>query len=335
MQSSYHSGRAHPTSAGPPAWFAYAPLAPDAPLPEDVLAAVVFGGAYATLPDPRLIRVGLPLIGEPGVAELWRAGGRVATGSQGLIQFACDGERLAGVIEIDERDHGGLTAAARYAYESIARFQAESPYPHVLRVWNHFDRINEGTGDAERYKQFCLGRAAGLGPDLAARYPAASAVGRRDGVPKLQIYWLAARDPGAPLENPRQLSAYRYPRRYGPRAPSFSRAMLAGTGRLLISGTASIVGHASRHPGDLGSQIDETLANLDQLLERATSADPAICPRWGPATLLKVYLRERATAPAAAIRLGERLPPGVRCVFLEADICRSELLVEIDGVHGL
>jgi chorismate lyase / 3-hydroxybenzoate synthase len=335
MGSSYHSGRALPTTPRPAAPFEYAALATDSPLPPDVLAAVVFGNACPHLADPRCIRVGLPPIDGCAVAELWRAVGRVETGCEDLIKFAFDDERLAGVIELDERDHGGLAAAARFAYAAIGRFQSASRYPHLLRVWNYFDRINHGRADEERYKQFCIGRAAGLGAQGAARYPAASTLGRRDGMPTLQVYWLAARTEGAPLENPRQVSAYRYPRQYGPAAPRFSRAMLVSGPLLLISGTASVVGHASRHPGDLASQIDETLDNLASVLGRAAALQPAIPACWGAESLLKVYLRERSSAGAAAAHLAARLPVGVRYMILEADICRSELLVEIDCVHGV
>jgi hypothetical protein len=59
-----------------------------------------------------------------------------------------------------------------------------------------------------------------------AALPAATCIGRFDGVRRLQVYWLAAREAGLPLENPRQVSAFRYPRQYGPQSPSFSRALL-------------------------------------------------------------------------------------------------------------
>src|SRR3546814_7354125 len=73
----------------------------------------------------------------------------------------------------------------------------------------------------------------------------------------VQVYWLAARTPGTPVENPRQVSAYRYPRQYGPQQPSFARAMLPPPGSampLLLSGTASVVGHATAHVGELLAQ---------------------------------------------------------------------------------
>lgn len=319
----------------------YLPLAPDGRLPRDVLAAIVFGDAGSPLADPRCIHVRLPVLAGCGAAELWRAGGHVETGCEGPIRFAADAEHLAAVIELDERHHGGIAAAAEHAYSSIRRFQSRSSHPHLLRVWNYLDDINQGRADEERYKQFCAGRAAGLrdprglGAHGGQRYPAATAVGRRNGSPILQICWLASRTPGVPLENPRQLSAYHYPRQYGPASPSFSRAMLVSPRLLMISGTASIVGHASRHDGSLESQIDETLANLESVLTRATVVQPAIPTRFGERTLLKVYLRDRSSAARAEAQLVGRLPHGVRYMILEADICRSELLVEIDCIHGL
>ncbi len=311
----------------------YTTLAPESTLPRDVLAAVVFGDSTRAPSDPRCVRVGLTPLEGASTVELWRASGRVETGREGLIRFAVDADHLAGSLELDEREEGGLAAAAERAYAALRHFQSGSAHPHLLRAWNYFDAINRGSSDDERYKQFCLGRARGLAPWSASRFPAASAVGRRDGEPKLQVFFLAGRARGVPLENPRQLSAYHYPRRYGPAAPTFARAMLAGPRLLLISGTASIVGHASRHAGSLIAQIDESLANLQSMLAHAAAANPSISPRWGERTLLKVYLRDGAAAGEAAAHLAGRLPPGVRCLTLEADICRSELLVEIECVH--
>ena len=312
----------------------YSTLEPHRELPRELLAGVVFGAAYARHQDPRCVRVGLePLVGR-GTVELWRAAGAVRMGFNGEVRYAADGSHLAGAIELDERDFGSLAAAARAAYAALRRFQGASAYPHLLRVWNYFDGINRGSGDEERYKQFCLGRAAGLEVGSARALPAATAIGRRDGSTILQVYWLAGRAPGVPLENPRQLSAYRYPRQYGPSPPSFSRAMLVGGRLLMISGTASILGHASRHPENLRAQIDETLANLASVLQRAATVSPAIEPALGAGSLLKIYLRDAAAVHEVDALLRERLHPGVAYMILAADICRRELLVEIDCLHG-
>jgi chorismate lyase / 3-hydroxybenzoate synthase len=317
----------------------YVMLAPGSTLPADVLAAIGYGGSAPVTSDPRCMRVSLRPLSGGNPAELWRAADRVQMGREGPVRFAADPHYLAGMIELDEHEYGGLAVAAEQAYAAIRRFHSSSSssgsgHPHLLRAWNYFDAINRGAADAERYKQFCLGRARGLAPWSASRYPAATAVGRRDAEPKLQVFWLAGCAPGIPLENPRQVSAYRYPRRYGPAAPSFARAMYVAQRLLLVSGTASIVGHASRHAGCLTAQINESLANLHSILGHATAAQPTMDPGWSERTLFKVYLRDGAAAREAAAHLAERLPGGPRCLLLEADICRSELLVEIECVHG-
>jgi chorismate lyase/3-hydroxybenzoate synthase len=311
----------------------YAANDPAASFPADALCGVVFGDgtAYA---DPRCVRVGLkPLRGAPTI-ELWHSQGAAHLAFDGPVRFACDAHHLAGAIELDERECGGLAGATKIAYQTLQRFMAKSVHPHLLRVWNYFDDINGGSGDDERYKQFCAGRAASWDRQPHSAFPAATAIGRRDGKPVLQVYWLAGRDPGIALENPRQISAYRYPRKYGPAAPRFSRAMLVSERLVMISGTASIVGHSSHHQGNLEAQIDETLRNVTSVLQRAAAHSPALSPRLGPSSLLKVYLRRAQDADAAEALLRTRLPAATRYLMLEADICRADLLVEVDCLHG-
>ena len=178
------------------------------------------------------------------------------------------------------------------------------------------------------------GRAAGLESWPDGGYPAATVIGRRDGDPTLQIFWLSARVAGIPLENPRQTTPHRYPRQYGPRAPQFSRAMLLEKQLVAISGTASIVGHASHHAGNLDSQVGEVVENIGSLLRKAAAAAPNIPPRLGARSLLKIYLRNPMTAPALDEKLRELLPAVTPRIILAGDICRADLLVEADGTHA-
>jgi chorismate lyase/3-hydroxybenzoate synthase len=311
----------------------YRQLPPGQALPDDVLFAVEFG-SHTTAANPRCARVQLEPLCGAGLVEVWHANGTVSSGFDGEIRFAADDHYLAGAIEVDEREHGGLFAATAYAYRAITEFQAKSPYGHMLRMWNYLDAINQGAGDTERYRVFCEARTLGLGAGRQERYPAATAIGRRDAVRMLQVYWLAGRKPGIALENPRQIAAYHYPRQYGPARPTFSRAMLVSPGLLMISGTASIVGHASRHEGDVQAQLSEIFSNLDSLLARAHSHDPTLSSRFGRGTLIKAYLRRQADAGFVERELRARLPSGTPFVVLAGDICRSDLLVELDCLHA-
>ena len=304
-----------------------------------VLAVLGFGSDAPAYDDPRYLRVPLqphgtvPSGGTP--YEVWRANAPVHSGREGDIAWATDGELLFGAIEVEEAAIG-VAAAARHAYARMTGFLQASDTPHLLRVWNYLDAITQGEGDTERYREFCVGRAQGLGKFDATLLPAATAIGRSDAERVVQVYWLTARMPGTPVENPRQVSAYRYPRQYGPQPPSFARAMLPPTHGmpLLISGTAAVVGHASQHAGELQAQLDETFRNFDSLIGAARVRRPELSPHFDASSRLKVYVRDEHDLPQVEQALQARFGDSVPRILLHAAICRRELAVEIDGVHG-
>lgn len=289
------------------------------------LAVLSFGGAGAPGSDPRHLRVPLPLLAGDLPRECWSVDAEVSSGSCGELRWAKGGGWRFASIELDEACADGIEAASKRAYELLIEHVRASPECHLQRVWNYLDAINAGAGDAERYRLFCSGRAQGLAAHAVTRYPAATAIGHHGPRGLLQVYALSAAEPGVALENPRQVSAWKYPREYGPTAPSFARAMRLPNFALAISGTAAVIGHASHHHGDVGAQADETFANLGMLLERSG------LPAFDAESPLKVYVRHREDAPAVRAALARHLDPAVPCVLLHGDICRKELLVEIDG----
>jgi chorismate lyase/3-hydroxybenzoate synthase len=164
--------------------------------------------------------------------------------------------------------------------------------------------------------------------------PAATVIGTK--YPGVVIGFLAAQQAGVPVENPRQVSAYHYPPQYSPRSPSFSRAMLkdwGGQSHLYVSGTASIIGHETRHGGDVQAQLDEILRNLEALLTQA--ADTARTPfQAGDGEMfLKVYIRHHEDFVPVRERLRQRLGAHRSVLYLQGELCRSDLLVEIEAVY--
>jgi chorismate lyase / 3-hydroxybenzoate synthase len=314
----------------PPLRIGYAHAAPSSWRSDDkVLAAISFGGGPADeCTDPRQLRIGLEVIGDPRV-EVWRAEQPTRSGREGAVRWTSDGNYGFFSVELDEAAYGGIEHTAEQAYRQLTAVMRASATPHVLRLWNYFDAINLGDGDDERYRRFCVGRARGMAGTWRESYPAATAIGRRDGMRVLQVYALTARLAGAPVENPRQVNAWRYPRQYGPTPPTFARGMVTPAGQLLISGTAAVVGCASRHEDDVAAQVDETLTNISSLIASARPDTPS----EARGSLFKVYLRERADAAQVAERLGKVLRETDDVLILNGDICRRELLVEIDGVQ--
>jgi chorismate lyase/3-hydroxybenzoate synthase len=157
------------------------------PAAEGVLAAVCFGAGGQDQRAPLSIETGLhPLLGG-GCNEIWLATEPVQTGRDGSVRYACDRHFMFAAVELDERDCNGISNAAEAAYAEVRRFQRHCSHPHLLRMWNCLDAINEGVGDVERYRQFCVGRGRGWGETPPERYPAASAIGRQLPTHRLQV----------------------------------------------------------------------------------------------------------------------------------------------------
>ena len=297
-----------------------------------LLALVRFGEPASTEPDPRVGAVALAELGGAETVEVWLGARPARTGVREGIRHASDGEVLFLQLDQDEYAPDALQPLTAVAYRRLFATARALGYPHFLRIWNYFPQINRECEGLERYRAFCAGRHQALVAELAefeTRLPAASAIGTCG--TGLQLYALAAKEPAVQIENPRQVSAFHYPRQYGRRSPSFSRAVLKawGEGRehLYISGTASIVGHASQHR-DLLPQLDETLANLEALLAEANRRAAAPLEL----ALLKIYVRPDLDPAPWRDRIVQAFGTGVPMLFLRADICRRELLIEIEGL---
>jgi enamine deaminase RidA (YjgF/YER057c/UK114 family) len=286
------------------------------------------------------------------VCEVWRCNQPAESGQHERVRFRRTGDMLFGCITITEAEiaalpprhnppdghlhrHSPLHEATAQVYRQIcATLDAES-YPHLLRVWNYLPDINRHIHGTERYRDFNTARQHALrasGRPLAGNVPAASALGAGPDSPLL-VYFLAGRTAPTFLENPRQTSAYHYPRRYGAHSPVFSRATLLrqpGSLMLFISGTASIVGHRSLHVGDTAAQTRETLANIEALLAEANRIAPGARFSFD-ALACKVYVRRPADLPIIQAELNSALGEGARAIYLQADICRQDLLVEIEA----
>jgi chorismate lyase/3-hydroxybenzoate synthase len=163
--------------------------------------------------------------------------------------------------------------------------------------------------------------------------PAGTAVGTKGG--PLQIYFLAGTHPATHLGNPRQVNAYEYPKVYGPRSPSFARATLCRSDtstHLFISGTASVVGHESQHAGRADRQALETVTNLRALIDQALRADPSLERATHVQSVFKVYVRSSTELDIVRRILCAPFLSSSHLLYLEGDLCRKELLVEIEGL---
>src|SRR6478672_3620160 len=159
-------------------------IVPLSQLPGDALAVVAFGGAA----PGALLSIDVPQLGAETI-EVWHSSSPVRRHERDGVTLSANGEVLAGALACDDADPH---RAAACVYDRLIGAARATGYPHLLRVWNHVRDINR------------------------VEHPAASAVGMRGG--GVTSYFLASREPVVNVENPRQVSAYDYPPRYGPRS---------------------------------------------------------------------------------------------------------------------
>lgn len=263
----------------------------------------------------------------------------------GMLREARQGPLLRLTARIDEAaslDADELSAEVARRYTAIAAALAEHRR-HPVRLWNYVPGIVEPLGGGlDRYMAFNRGRyqayadQAGSAGRFERAIPTASAVGIT--APDLVIDCLATDEPGTPIENPRQIASWRYSRRYGPRPPCFARGTvitLDGQRRLLLGGTASIVGEESRHHGDRQAQVDEILTNMDALIANAARTCGLACaPGEGLARLAnaRIYVVHADDAGYVAGALEAAVGRPLPIEIAVARVCRPELLVEIEGV---
>jgi len=224
-------------------------------------------------------------------------------------------------------------------------------FDQVIRTWFYLGGIVAPEGTTQRYKELNRARAdfykdipflgdyqqeSRPGP----AFPASTGIGAEGRDLTARAIALATdRDDiiATALENPRQTSAYDYARSYSLQSPKFSRAMALSYGpdmTIFISGTASITSSESRHFGDPVAQTHETLDNIEALISEDNLGRHGL-PGFGSSLeglgQVRVYIKRiedyHKILAVCAQRLG-----GVPAIYTTTDVCRPELLVEIEGV---
>ena len=259
------------------------------------------------------------------VNEVWTVSGQVSRGQTEQCYWSKTSDVICIARWLSKDDCKQIERSTQLAYEAILAELAAQGYPYPFRFWNYLPAINKGDGDDELYKKFCTGRLnafekAGIQADA---FPAASALGHHTSGAVFYVFASASK----PLhfKNEKQINAYEYPRQYGISSPSFARATaltLAQSHYLFISGTASIIGHKTVEIGDLEGQLEVTSKNIEHLL---ATANPQQCTL----ATFKVYVRHPDHVARSKDWLSQRYP-NVDAVFTVADICRRDLLIEIE-----
>ena len=304
----------------------------------DSIFRVTFGTEQAALTRHDLggveLRLPMPLLG--GCAtEVLRSHGAVTRQAGSFIVNECD-DTLIGAAIIDGTEH--LEESAEHVYRELLTL---CDGWHLHRVWNYVPQINQAQAGLERYQQFNIGRWVAFeerfGRDLRSYMPAASAVGV--GGNQLAVLFSAGKRRPVFFENPNQVPAYHYPPDYGPRPPGFARGVVIegdGIRTIFLSGTASIEGHRSIGEGDWALQFRTTMHNIETMLDRMGLPEALDAESWMDGTIVeggyKCYLRHpESLSIIQEFMLEQTGLADSQITFVQADICRAELDLEIEA----
>lgn len=298
-----------------------------------------------------------PCCGAALAVEAWAVGGDsvrlerygpkvIAMSYEGVRWVHCPGIELPGQAS-------GVYSQALQLFEHISTLltQAGSSFEHVVRTWLYLGGITEPEGATSRYKElnraradfyrgFQFGGSIPIRNGVHSVYPASTGIGMNG--PNLVMSCLAFETKRndvflLPLENPQQTPAYAYKAHYSPQAPKFSRAMALVLGDYVttwISGTASIVDSESRHANDVEAQTEQTIDNIEQLIAAenfSRHGTDGAGAKLSDLAKIRVYLKHATDLEKCRAICERRFGP-VPALYIVADICRPELLVEIEGV---
>lgn len=247
-----------------------------------------------------------------------------------------DGRFLfAGGMQADvENTSIGTQADSVFADLQALMEHERFPVDSIVRQWNYIERIVDNDGPDQHYQLFNNARARFYQPARWDNgYPAATGIGATHGGVLVDVDAALFHRPGCyatPIDNKLQVAAHAYSPRVLKAAheqkatPKFERAKSVTSDRksiIYVSGTAAIRGEESLTGVGLERQLHITMENIALLTGKAK-------PR-----MLRVYLKE-AVHYEDARRLMQQYVPGIPVLYTCTDVCRDELLIEIEGIYA-
>ncbi|MGL4594372.1 MAG: hypothetical protein ACRCUY_06545 [Thermoguttaceae bacterium] len=233
--------------------------------------------------------------------------------------------------------------------------QNEFAVSQIIRTWIYQGHLVLAEGNSQRYKELNRARTdffenvdflQGYLPQKYKEsnhvtvYPASTGIGADDMDLVIGAVAIATdRDDfiAVPLENPNQTSAFDYGAVYSPQSPKFSRAMAVATKNtalIFVSGTASITESESRYENDPVRQTELTLDNIAALISGSNLEAHGVHgfdTSLSDMAIVRVYVKRPAELELIRKVCEKRLGK-IPILYTIADVCRPELLVEIEGI---
>lgn len=241
-------------------------------------------------------------------------------------------------LSVTIKESGRYQYDAQMAYKDLLDSFNMDSY-RIVRFWNYIPDINSLGNTEEKYREFCRGRENAFleySVKLRGTYPAATGIGCKG--KQLCVSMLAVNKQMIvkSLENPNQIPAYQYPTRYGLSTPKFSRATYIknkNESYIFISGTASIIGADTVYIDNVEMQTETTIENIFELISEDNLKKYNIdnISFIQNLKLIIVYIKNWKDYLVVK-KICEKRFDQIQVLYLQNDICRKDLLVEIEAV---
>lgn len=283
-----------------------------------IFGGVQLWGITAKSPDVTEVR-SLPSPGLPS-ARLW-----TGPGFRMLYQPSVLGRQPNGIMP----DCPSGQARRMLANASAALASHGFRFPQVIRTWIYLARLLDWYGEFNHVRTAHYARE-GLGGDSDhAVFPASTGIQGTPGGAEccMDLLALDGDATGRVVARPilgsrRQPPAFSY-------GSAFSRGMtleMDGRSIVYVSGTASIDRDGrSIHVGDAEAQAFETLLNIAALLEEQGGSLESIC-------MATLFCKNQPAYDAYRHVTQLLRAPSLPTIPIQADVCRSDLLLEIEAV---
>jgi enamine deaminase RidA (YjgF/YER057c/UK114 family) len=274
-----------------------------------------------------------------------------------VIQRGASKIVIASGLGEEDAEAGNILFRSETAFRQLHHILTEEgmEFSDIIRQWNYIEQITETLDEhnspSQHYQIFNDVRSKYYQlSDFKNGFPAATGIGMDFG--GIIIDAIAARfedeNSIVAVKSPVQLDAYTYSKEvlaennamcdFCRTTPKFERAKILTPSEkkwILISGTAAISGQASDDQLSAEHQTEMTIQNILRLISVENIAKHGISSdEKASIQSLRVYVKYRkdlSNVKAVCIKYFSELP----IIYVIADICRPELLVEIEGLAVL
>ena len=279
-----------------------------------------------------VLSIGTPMLNNKSLYEIWEVKDCVEHKNINGINISISKNYIFGYTIIENiESYDKLKSRISSEYFNIFNLVNQHKMK-IVKIWHYLPQLlKKYSNQKTNYSVLCEAREnvyKSYYKDF--NYPTATVIGIEED--KVLIYFLASACKSYDaIENKRQISSYNYPQTIFSEKPMFSRAVKFTPSdfseqKIVISGTASIKGYKSMHELEVIDQLNESIKNYKTFINTENNSS----------NISRVYLSKSQGNKIREIEeLLNKKFLSKKYIILEGDICRKELLVEIEGISNV